>query len=140
MKTATKLTTGVLTIAIMAGGVWAQNNDAIDQARSTAKALQQKQASDTQTTAKPAPGAPAPAVKPAVIPSAKPASSAVATPSKPVPASAENKLQRVNVLPNGDSIQIEINSSGAVTPRVSKLSSPARVVVELPATVIAGSQ
>jgi len=140
MKTAIKLTTGILTIAMMAGGVLAQNTDAIDQARSTAKALQQKQASDTNTTAKPAPGAPAPAVRPAVIPSAKPASSAASASPKPVSASADNKLQRVNVVPNGDSIQIEISSSATVTPRVSKLSSPARVVVELPETVVASSQ
>jgi len=84
MKTAIKLTTGILAVAVMAGGLWAQNPDAIDNARSVAKSLQQKQANDTnaalnaagvpaQQTAKPAPGAPAPAVKPAVLPSSKPA-------------------------------------------------------------------
>ncbi len=138
MKTAIKLTTGILAVAMMAGGAWAQNADAIDQARSIAKSLQQKQATDT-TTAKPAPGAPAPAVKPAVIPSAKPVSAA--SPAvKPLSASADNKLQRVTVVPSGDVIQVEINSSQAVTPRVSKLNSPARIVVELPETVIASSQ
>jgi hypothetical protein len=83
-----KLTTGILAVAIiaMAGGAWAQNPDAIDNARSVAKSLQQKQANDTDAalnaagvkspSAKPAPGAPAPAVKPAPIPGSKPAPAA----------------------------------------------------------------
>src|SRR5215472_4682944 len=85
MKTAMKLTLGTLAIALMTSAGWGQNTDAIDNARSVAKSLQQKQANDTnaalnaagvRATAKPAPGAPAPAVKPAVIPSSKPASAA----------------------------------------------------------------
>jgi len=73
-----KLTTGILAMAMVVGGsvatqVVAQNSDAIDNARSTAKALQQKQANDPSPTpaaaavpakAKPAPGAPASAIKP----------------------------------------------------------------------------
>ena len=134
----------------------AQNTDAIDNARSIAKSLQQKQANDTNAaldaagvpqtvppTAKPAPGAPAPAVKPAVIPGAKTAPVAQASTPKPAAAAASgqhNQLQKVNVVQTSDSIQIEISSSEAVTPRVSKLSSPARVVVELPETVVASSQ
>ncbi|HEV2176019.1 MAG TPA: AMIN domain-containing protein, partial [Terriglobia bacterium] len=55
-------------------------------------------------------------------------------------ASASNKLERVNVVPGSDDIQIEISSSQAVTPKVSKLSSPARVVVALPETVVASAQ
>ena len=121
-----KLTTGILAITIIAGAAWAQNP-------------QQKQANDTKPAsqaagvaapaAKPAPGSPAPAVKPATIPAAKPST-----------ASGNNQLQRVNVIPGGDNIQIEISSSRAVTPRVSKLASPARVLVELPETVMANSQ
>ncbi len=117
-----KLTTGIVVMAMMVGGAAAQNPDAIDNARKAVKSLQQQQA------AKPAPGAPA-AAKTAG-PAAKPASGAAQT----------NKLQRVNVVPGANDIQIEISSSQAVTPRVSKLSSPARVVVELPETVIASSQ
>ncbi|HET6180202.1 MAG TPA: AMIN domain-containing protein [Candidatus Sulfotelmatobacter sp.] len=157
-----KLTTGILAMAMMVSGsaatVVAQNTDAIDNARSIAKSLQQKQANDTNAaldaagvppTAKPAPGAPAPAVKPAVIPGANPASAAVAPAPKAAVASApkassassqHNQLQQVNVEQGSDTIQIEINSSQAVTPRVSKLSSPARVVVELPETTVASSQ
>jgi len=156
--TAMKLTTGILALAMVVSGTAAtkavaQNPDAIDNARSIAKSLQQKQANDTNAaldaagvppTAKPAPGAPAPAVKPAVIPGAKTVSAAPApapAPKKEAPASSEhNQLQRVNVVQGSDSIQIEISSSEAVTPRVSKLNSPARVVVELPETIVASAQ
>ena len=138
-----KLTT-VLAVAItMTAAAWGQNPDAIDNARSVAKSLQQIKTNETNAAlglsdapaspdAKPAPGAPAPAVKPARIPGAKPAS---------VPASSQNNtLERVNVVHNADDIQIEISSREAVTPKVSKLSSPARVVVELPATAMATTQ
>jgi hypothetical protein len=144
MKMAIKLTTGILAAAITAGGAWAQTPDAIDQARSAAKSLQQKQATgasaEAKSSAKPTPGAPAPAVKPIVIPSARAKSSPAEPVSKAVSASAENKLQRVNVVPSGDGVQIEISSTQGVKPRVSKLGSPARVVVELPETVIASAQ
>jgi Tfp pilus assembly protein PilP len=146
---AMKLTIGIVATAMMVSGAWAQNPDAIDNARSTAKTLQQQQSSDSSparhaavvpVTAKPAPGAPAPAVKAAVIPVSKPVSVAPVSSETPAHASAHNQLQRVNVIPGADSVQIEISSSQSVTPRVSKLSSPARVVVELPETVIASSQ
>lgn len=134
-----KLTTGIVAMAMMAGVAFGQSPDAIDNARSTVKSLQQQQASGT-TAAKPTPGAPAPAVKPAAIPVAKPAAPATQPAAKPVSASANNKLERVNVVPGSDNIQIEISSSQAVTPNVSKLSSPARVVVALPETVVASAQ
>ena len=151
-----KLTTGILAMAMMVGGAWAQNPDAIDTARSTAKSLQQKQANDSNpapaaaapATAKPAPGAPAPAVKPATIPSSKPVPVAKpASPPKTVPAATpaetsaqHNQLKRVNVVPGADTVQIEISSTQPVTPRLSKLKSPDRVLVELPETVVASSQ
>jgi Tfp pilus assembly protein PilP len=99
MKTAMKLTTGILAMAVMAGAAWAQNTDAIDQARSIAKSLQQKQTNDTNAAldaagvkAKPAPGAPAPAVKPAVIPGAKnaPATAAATKAAAPAATAAKN--------------------------------------------------
>ncbi|HKV80750.1 MAG TPA: AMIN domain-containing protein [Candidatus Sulfotelmatobacter sp.] len=171
-----KLTTGTLAIALTMtmGAAFstkavAQNSDAIDNARSVAKSLQQKQANDTDaalnaagvpaTASKPAPGAPAPTVKPAVIPGEqkpivlappKPASTAAAPAPKPVAkaaapraeaaSSANNQLQHVNVVPGSDDIQIEISSTRAVSPRVTKLSSPARLLVELPETVVASAQ
>jgi len=152
MKTAMKLTTGILAMAVTmtAGAAFAQNTDAIDNARSIAKSLQQKQANDTNAaldaagvppTTKPAPGAPAPAVKPAAIPGAKQASAAPAPAPKATEASgSHNQLQKVNVIQKADSVQIEISSSETVTPRVSKLSSPARVVVELPETAVGNTQ
>jgi Tfp pilus assembly protein PilP len=92
-----KLTTSILTVAMMAGAGWAQNTDAIDNARSVAKSLQQKQAIESNDAldaagvpAKPAPGQAA--AKPAGQQTAgqKPAPATVApakTPVKPVPAS-----------------------------------------------------
>jgi hypothetical protein len=124
-----KLTTGIVAMAMMVGGAAiAQNPDAIDNARKTVKSLQQQQA------AKPTPAAPAGTVKPAALPAAKTAAKSAST------ASDTNKLQHVNVVPGANDIQIEISSSQAVTPRVSKLSSPARVLVELPETVVASAQ
>jgi len=154
MKTAMKLTTGILATAmtLMVSGAAttaaAQNPDAIDNARSTAKALQQNQANPASkaaavpAAAKPAPGAPAPAVKPAAIPGSKPVAAAKpASVAKPASSSSShNQLQHVSVVPGADGFQIEISSSQAVTPRVSKLNSPARVVVELPETVVASAQ
>ena len=158
-----KLTTGILATAVMVGAFWAasvaQNVDAIDQARSIAKSLQQKQTNDSNAAldaagvpaSKPEPGAPAPAVKPAVIPgakpvaavpapAAKPAAKAAAPRAKAAAPNASNQLQHVNVVPGGDDIQIELSSRDAVTPRVTKLSSPARILVELPETAVATSQ
>src|SRR5580693_7287253 len=136
-----KLTTGILAVVMMTGAAWGQNPGAIDNTGSAAKSLPQTTTNNravlvAQAT-KPAPGAPAPAVKPATIPgaAAAPAKAAV------TPASDQNNtLQRVKVVQNADAIQIEISSREAVTPKVSKLSSPARVLVELPATVMATSQ
>jgi Tfp pilus assembly protein PilP len=136
MKLTIQLTTGILAIATVVGGsaaMQAQSPDAIDNARSTAKSLQQTQANSSSTApAKPAPGAPAPAVKPAAIPGSKATAKSAA--------SGSNQLQKVNVLPGPDGVDIEISSSQTVTPRVSKLKSPDRVVVELPETVVASSQ
>ncbi len=155
-----KLTTSILAVAVMVGGTAAtqavaQNADAIDQARSIAKSLQTKQQIDSNAAlsasgtpdpkkaaaSKPSPGAPAPAVKPAIIPVSKPVSAAPAPALKPASTSSEhNQLKHVNVVPKGNDIQVEISSSETVTPRVSKLSSPARVLVELPETVVASAQ
>jgi Tfp pilus assembly protein PilP len=192
---AMKRITGILvmTITMTACGLLAtraaaQNTDAIDNARSVAKSLQQKQDVETNqaldaagvsspssssassassgsassSSAKPAPGAPAPAVRPAVIPgasAAQPAAKAASTTpksaapvaksmpaAKPVSsassssASAQNQLQKVNVVQSANSIQIEISSSEAVTPKVEKLKSPDRIAIELPETSDASSQ
>ena len=135
-----KLTTGILAMALMTGGAAAQSPDAIDNARSTAKSLQQTQANPAPkaavpTAAKPVPGAPASAVKPATIPGSKPVAARPAAAS-----SSHNQLQRVNVVPAADGVQIEISSTQGVTPQVTKLTSPDRVLVELPETVVGTAQ
>lgn len=146
-----KLTTGILaiTITMTAGAaltipVAAQNTDAIDNARNTVKAIEQKENAGTAgsgaAATKPAPGAPAPAVKPAVIPGASPAvkSAANNTAVSAAPASARhNQLKKVNVIANGDSFRIELISSDGVAGKASTLKSPDRVLVELPGTIAA---
>ena len=138
-----KLTTGILAVLMMTGAAWGQNSGAIDNTGSGAKSLPQTTTNNSAVpvaqATKPAPGALAPAVKPATIPGA----AAAPAPAKAavMPASSQNNtLQRVKVVQNADAIQIEISSREAVTPKVSKLSSPARVLVELPATVMATPQ
>jgi Tfp pilus assembly protein PilP len=137
-----KLTTGILAVVMMAGAAWGQNPGAVDNTRSTSKSLPQTKTNEPSAVlvaqAKPAPGAPAPAVKPAAVPGANPVAPAKAA-AKPA-SSQSNALQRVNIIRNSDNIQIEISSREAVTPKVDKLSSPARVVVELPETVMATPQ
>jgi AMIN domain len=149
-----KLTTGILAVAMMTGAAWGQNPDAIDNTRSMAKSLQQIKTNQSNAAleaagvpaatqaSKPAAGSLAKRAAAQPVP-AKPAAVEAKAAVKPTSASEtsqNNRLERVNVVRNGDDIQIEIGSREAVTPRVSKLSSPARVVVELPATAMATSQ
>ena len=56
------------------------------------------------------------------------------------PAGQRSELERVNVVRGTGEIRVEISSHGAVTPKVSSLDSPARVVVELPETFMATGQ
>ena len=55
-------------------------------------------------------------------------------------AQTPSQLDRVNVVRGTDDIKVEMNASGAITPKLSTLDSPARVVVDLPATVMATGQ
>ena len=132
---AMKLTTGILAMAMMVGGLAAtkavaQNADAIDNARSIAKSLQQKQANDTNAAldaagvpaqkAKPAPGAPAPAVKPATIPGSKPATvTAVKATAKPVPAPAVSKTATPAVKTNAVPAARAKTSAPAAKPKAA---------------------
>jgi Tfp pilus assembly protein PilP len=161
-----KLTTSILAAAMMTGAVWAQNPNIINNVQSKMAAVQQKQTDDsnaalglssapasTQAT-KPAAGAPAASVKPAPMPSAKLVtvaqsglSASAKTATAPAPKAAattgstpNNKLERVNVIRHADDIQIEIHSRDTVIARVTKLKSPERLLVELPATVVGTSQ
>ena len=49
-------------------------------------------------------------------------------------------LQKVNVVRTDDGVSVEINAHGAVKPRLSTLDNPARIVVDLPNTVVATSR
>ena len=53
------------------------------------------------------------------------------------PASQSNELQRVNVVRGTDEIRVEMSARGVVAPKLSTESSPARLVVDLPGTVMA---
>ena len=157
-----KLTRGILAAVMMVGGAWAQNPNIINNVQNQMTAVEQKQAADSnaalgiETTpangqaAKPSPVAPAPSVKPASIPVAKPvtaskpASAATSRPAsspapKMVPVSS-NKLEEVKVIHHADDVQIEMATREAITPTVDKLKSPERVVIEFPATAMATTQ
>jgi type IV pilus assembly protein PilQ len=49
-------------------------------------------------------------------------------------------LQRLDILRGDDGISVEITARGQVTPKLSTLASPARVIIDLPATVAVTSQ
>lgn len=55
-------------------------------------------------------------------------------------AQAPSQLDRINVIRDADNVRIEMKASGAMTPKLSTLDSPARVVVDLPETVMATGQ
>jgi type IV pilus assembly protein PilQ len=55
-------------------------------------------------------------------------------------ASRHAALQSVDVVRTDDGVSVEINAHGAVKPHLSTLDHPARVVVDLPNTVIASSR
>jgi len=56
------------------------------------------------------------------------------------PAGQRSELERVNVVRGTDDIRVEIRSRGVVTPKLSALDSPARVVVDLPETFMAAGR
>jgi type IV pilus assembly protein PilQ len=55
-------------------------------------------------------------------------------------AQTPSQLDRVNVVRGTDDIRVEMSSNGKLTPKLSTLDSPARVVVDLPETVMATGQ
>ena len=132
---AMKLTTSILAIAVMAGAAWAQNPDAIDNARSVAKSLQQKQANDTnsaldaagvpakpaagQTTAQPMGQKPAPTVVPVKT-----------SPAKTTPATAKT------IVPAKASVPAKVPATAAVKPAVATAppaSAMSKTAVKVPA-------
>jgi hypothetical protein len=65
--------------------------------------------------------------------------SAAETPASQ-PAGQRNELRRVSVVRGTDEIRVEIGARGAVTPKLSTADSPARLVLDLPGTVMATGQ
>jgi type IV pilus assembly protein PilQ len=55
-------------------------------------------------------------------------------------AQTSSQLDRVNVVRGTDDIRVEMSSRGTLTPKLSTLDSPARIVVDLPETVKATGQ
>jgi type IV pilus assembly protein PilQ len=55
-------------------------------------------------------------------------------------AQTPSQLDRVNVVRSTDDIRVEMSSRGTLTPKLSTLDSPTRVVVDLPETVMATGQ
>jgi type IV pilus assembly protein PilQ len=55
-------------------------------------------------------------------------------------AQTPSQLDRINVVRGTDDIRVEMSSKGTLTPKLSTLNSPARVVVDLPETVMATGQ
>ncbi len=55
-------------------------------------------------------------------------------------AQTPSQLDRVNVIRDADHVRVEMKANGAVTPKLSTLDSPARVVIDLPETVMATGQ
>ncbi len=155
-----KLTNGIVAAVLMTGGAWAQNPNIVNNVQNQMTSVHQQQAADSSaalgiesTSAsgqakKPSPVASAPAVKPVSAPmqkpvtAAKPASPAVQPAKTSAPktvseSASKNKLENVKVIRHADDIQIEMATREAVTPTVDKLTSPDRVVIQLPATAMA---
>ncbi|HKU24480.1 MAG TPA: type IV pilus secretin PilQ [Candidatus Sulfotelmatobacter sp.] len=55
-------------------------------------------------------------------------------------AQTPSELDRVNVVRDTDTIRVEMSSKGTLTPKVSTLRSPARIVLDLPDTVMGTQQ
>ena len=148
-----KLTTSILAIAVMAGAAWAQNPDAIDNARSVAKSLQQKQANDTnaaldaagvpakpaagQTTAQPMAQKPAPAVVPVkttpataktVVPAKAPATVAVKPAVATAPASAVSKpAAKMSAAAKNTPVKVAVQTPKAKAPKKVKIAATPEV-------------
>jgi type IV pilus assembly protein PilQ len=55
-------------------------------------------------------------------------------------AQTPSQLDRVNVVRDADTIRVEMSARGSVTPKLHTLASPARIVVDLPETVMSSDQ
>jgi len=55
-------------------------------------------------------------------------------------AAASARLQKIEIAHGQDGLRVEFKTKGALAPAVSTLESPARIVVDLPNTVMATAQ
>ncbi len=55
-------------------------------------------------------------------------------------AGQRNELQHVNVVRGADEIRVEISARGAIAPKLTTADSPARLILDLPGTVMASGQ
>ena len=62
------------------------------------------------------------------------------TPNPGTGAATHAALQRLNVVRGDDGISVEMTARGTVTPKLSTLGSPARLIIDLPNTVAATDQ
>jgi len=65
---------------------------------------------------------------------------AAETPGTDTTATGRAALEKVNVTRSADGLNVELTARGSVTPKLSTLSSPARLVLDLPNTVAATAQ
>ena len=123
-----KLTTGILAVGLMTGGLWAQNPNVINNVQNTSQAVQ-----PTKTTpaAKPAPGATAKPV--AVMPVAAPAKGAAA-PAAPVAKAAAKAATKPTV--KGKAV-----AAKAIAPKpAAKAAAPAATKISADAKAADGSK
>lgn len=152
----------IFAAVVMVGGALAQNPSIINNVQGKMSAVQQQQTQQSnealgiQTpqvssqTSKPSAGSATSAAKSTIAPTAgnvaKPAAAkpvVSAATMKAAPATtqnSDNKLEKVNVSHHADDVQIEIDARESVTANVTKLTSPDRLLVELPATVAATAE
>jgi Tfp pilus assembly protein PilP len=122
-----KLTTGILAVGLMTGGLWAQNPNVINNVQNTSQAVQPTKTTPSATpAAKPAPGATAKPV--AVMPVATPAKGAAA-PAAPV-AKAAAKAATKPTAKKKPAVAAKATASKpaakAVAPAATKISADAK--------------
>ncbi|MGD1021606.1 MAG: hypothetical protein ABR880_02405 [Candidatus Sulfotelmatobacter sp.] len=121
-----KLTTGILAVGLMTGGLWAQNPNVINNVQSTSQAVQPTKTTPSATpAAKPAPGATAKPV--AIMPVAAPVKGAAA-PAAPVAKAAAKGATKPTV--KGKVVAAKATApkpaAKAAAPAATKISADAK--------------
>jgi len=98
-----KLTTGILFLGMAAGTAWGQNPDVIDNTRNTLKAIQQKQAIDSNAALAASPGSGA---NPATPGSVRPASAAHSQAQNPAKRTNGSPASKISAPPAAPRVKI----------------------------------